>query len=130
VVDGDTLAFGRDKVRLWGIDAPETDQLCGDWAAGREATSTLVAIIGGREVACYRKGQDRYGRMVALCSAGGEDVGAKMVELGMAAAYVKYTTRYVDLEARARATGLGMWRHGCRAPWDWRADHRSTWNRG
>ena len=28
IVDGDTLAIGSEKVRLQGIDAPETDQFC------------------------------------------------------------------------------------------------------
>jgi endonuclease YncB( thermonuclease family) len=35
VVDGDTLVIGEVKIRLEGIDAPETDQVCLDRQAAR-----------------------------------------------------------------------------------------------
>jgi endonuclease YncB( thermonuclease family) len=47
VVDGDTLAIGATKVRLEGIDAPETDQVCLNakgirWTCGIDARDQLV----------------------------------------------------------------------------------------
>ena len=52
IVDGDTLAIGAEKVRLQGIDAPETDQFCLDgngvrWTCGIEARDQLALHIGG-----------------------------------------------------------------------------------
>ncbi len=42
VTDGDTIKFGTTIYRLWGIDAPETKQVCADgWPAGSEATRAL-----------------------------------------------------------------------------------------
>jgi endonuclease YncB( thermonuclease family) len=57
VVDGDTLVVGATKVRLEGIDAPETDQIClnakGDhWTCGIEARDRLQAHIEGQAVFC------------------------------------------------------------------------------
>src|SRR5258706_13888797 len=57
VVDGDTLVVGATKVRLEGIDAPETDQICLDakgdhWTCGIEAGDRLEAHIAGRVIAC------------------------------------------------------------------------------
>ena len=63
---------------------------------------------------------DRYGRMVATCTAGGDDLGAWLVENGWALAYRRYSLDYVDEEQRAQAGGLGMWRGAFVAPWDWR----------
>lgn len=54
VVDGDTLQLGRTYVRLFGIDAPEAGQTCGDWLPGPEAAAALAAFIAGRTVACER----------------------------------------------------------------------------
>jgi endonuclease YncB( thermonuclease family) len=34
VVDGDTLKLDGTTYRLWGIDAAEIHQTCGDWPAG------------------------------------------------------------------------------------------------
>lgn len=52
IVDGDTLAIGATKVRLEGIDAPETDQFCLNanghrWACGIDARDQLTAHVGG-----------------------------------------------------------------------------------
>jgi endonuclease YncB( thermonuclease family) len=54
VVDGDTLTIGAAKVRLQGIDAPETDQICLNangkpWPCGIEARDRLAAHIAKSE---------------------------------------------------------------------------------
>ena len=65
VVDGDTLAIGATRVRLEGIDAPETDQVCLNangmrWACGIDARDQLAAHIAGRVVTCSSNGTDVY----------------------------------------------------------------------
>ena len=42
--------MGNDRIRLWGIDAPEMSQTCGDLPAGRLAAGYLAELIGGQPV--------------------------------------------------------------------------------
>ena len=125
ITDGDTLKLNGVIYRLWGIDAPETKQDCPDgWAAGRLATTHLQSLISGRSVICERKDTDRYGRTVAICRAGGEDLGAMMVRDGYAWAFLRYSSDYVDQEALAKADRLGVHAHDCVVAWEWRARAR------
>jgi endonuclease YncB( thermonuclease family) len=97
VVDGDTLAIGATKVRLEGIDAPETDQVCLNangvrWTCGIDARDQLAAHIARQGISCSSKGTDAYKRTLAICSLAGEDLNAWMVQQGWALAYVQYSS--------------------------------------
>jgi len=53
VIDGDTLEIHGTRIRLWGVDAPESSQLCrGDdslqYRCGAKAANDLDAFIAGR----------------------------------------------------------------------------------
>lgn len=128
VIDGDTLDLGGQKVRLFGIDAPELDQVCDRdgrrWACGDAARAALAQIVGGRRVICAVQDIDRYGRNVATCLAGGEDVAALMVRQGLAVAYRRYSGRYINAEAAARADGIGLWASTYLTPEAHRAEGR------
>ncbi len=120
--DGDTIRLGSTVYRLWGIDAPESKQVCSDgWPAGRLATSRLQSVIQGKTVICEAKDTDRFGRTVAICRAGGEDLGALMVREGMAWAFVRYSSDYVGQEALAKSARVGVHAHDCVPAWEWRA---------
>jgi endonuclease YncB( thermonuclease family) len=123
IIDGDSLVVAGVEIRLYGIDAPEYRQYCfrrgRPWACGIEATRTLRAMIANRPVACRAREQDRYGRTVAACSVGGNDLGAAMVAGGHAVAYGAY-----DAEERAaRNAGRGIWSSTFDRPAAWRARH-------
>lgn len=125
VADGDTIKLHGTTYRLWGIDAPELKQDCPDgWPAGRLAATHLQSLIAGRNVICEHRDTDRYGRAVAVCRAGGEDLGAIMVRDGYAWAFVRYSREYVDKEERAKADRAGVHGHGCVSAWAWRAERR------
>lgn len=125
VTDGDTLRFNDQRVRLWGIDAPEIHQTCPDrWLAGIEAARKMRELVKDHEVTCENRGYDRYGRMIGLCRADGVDIQAAMVRAGMAWAFVKYSGDYVREEAQAKADRLGIHAHGCEPAWEWRAEQR------
>ncbi len=125
ITDGDTLKQGGATYRLWGVDAPEAKQVCPDgWPAGSLATTRLQALTAGRSIVCQEKDRDRYGRIVAICRASGEDLGAIMVREGLAWAFVRYSSDYIGQEAKAKADRLGVHAHGCLPAWEWRAQQR------
>ncbi len=133
VVDGDTLRLGRTRLRLDGIDAPETGQTCqganGPWRCGAAATKHLWLLTGGQTVICEKTGTDGYGRTLARCRIGGADIGSEMVRAGLAMAYRRYSLRYLSEELAARAARRGIWATEFTAPWEWRragADRRTS----
>ena len=73
---------------------------------------------------CDDRGRDRYGRLISVCTADGTEVNARMVAVGMALAYRRYSTDYVPQEAQAKAARAGMWAGRFVAPWDWRRGKR------
>jgi endonuclease YncB( thermonuclease family) len=130
VIDGDTIAVNDTRVRLEGIDAPETGQTCkrkwfGSWPCGAAATAALENLLSGKTVSCDSRGLDKYGRTLGVCFVDGRDINAAMVRQGFAWAFVKYSSSYVKEEAEARAGGLGIWQAPSTPAWEYRA-HRWT----
>ena len=112
ITDGDTLKQGGVTYRLWGIDAPEAKQVCPDgWPAGSLATTRLQALTAGRPIVCQEKDRDRYGRIVAICRASGEDLGAILVREGFAWAFTRFSVDYVDQQEEARRANRGVHAH-------------------
>ncbi|MBK8173944.1 MAG: thermonuclease family protein [Rhodospirillales bacterium] len=130
VVDGDTIKVEGERIRLQGIDAPESHQLCTvggvQWPCGQGATRELTTVTAGREVVCKGDKRDRYGRLLAVCYVAGDNVNARMVRDGWALAYRRYATDYVSQEAEARAAGSGIWRGQFVEPWEWRRERRAA----
>ncbi|QHO72328.1 nuclease [Bradyrhizobium sp. CCBAU 051011] len=131
IVDADTVVLNGQKIRLQGIDAPETDQTCLDasgkpFRCGLHARDALAKRSEGTVWACQFSGVDRYGRMLATCSTDGEDVGKWLVEEGWALAFRRYSTLYVADEDVAREAQRGLWSSSFIAPWDWRSRSRNT----
>jgi endonuclease YncB( thermonuclease family) len=130
VVDGDTIEIHQVRIRLHGLDAPESSQLCLDAKGQRHRCGALVANklaawLGRRTVTCSRKDTDRYGRMVGACTVAGESINVWLVEQGYAAAYRRYSKDYVAAEETARSERRGLWTGECQMPWDYRS-HRSN----
>jgi endonuclease YncB( thermonuclease family) len=126
VVDGDTIVLGELRIRLEGIDAPETTQTCGrriagHWRCGEEATRQLAKLIGDQPVRCEDQGLDKYGRTLGRCFAGDINLNAEMVRTGFAWAFVRYSAAYVTQETEARAARAGIWQGESIAAWDFRA---------
>ena len=129
ITDGDTLVVldasrQQHKIRLAGIDAPETKQ-----PFGKRSKEALSALVAGQWVEVDWHKHDRYGRIVGKVIAQGKDVNLAQVRTGMAWWYRKYANEqslvdqglYEAAEAKARVTGVGLW--GDKdpiAPWDWR----------
>lgn len=126
VLDGDTLKIAGVNYRLHGIDAPEKTQHCQidnvDWRCGQDAAAHLRGLIRNRPVRCVEKDRDRYGRVVAVCSAGGTELNRAMVRAGLAWAYRAYSRDYEDAELEAQILRSGLWAPSVQAQpaWDWR----------
>ena len=128
VIDGDTIEVASARIRLFGVDAPESAQRClagsSRWSCGAQATRALAGRIDGRSVACEERDRDRYGRIVAVCRYSGQNLNAWLVREGWAMAYRRYSTAYVGEEASARRAKRGLWRGDFVPPWDWRRGDR------
>ncbi len=73
--------------------------------------------VGERTVRCEERDIDRYGRIVAVCYLGGEDLNAWMVIHGWAVAFRRYSIDYVDEEEKARQAHRGIWQGEFLVPW-------------
>ncbi|MGB8526343.1 MAG: thermonuclease family protein [Rhodoplanes sp.] len=67
VIDGDTIEIHGQRIRLFGIDAPESSQLCvrptGErWRCGQRASFALADRVGRATVSCQPHDDDRLGR--------------------------------------------------------------------
>ncbi len=128
VIDGDTLEIHGQRIRLHGIDAPESRQLCvidgKRWQCGKDAANILADRIARRPVTCEDLGRDRYKRIIARCTVAGEDINACMVQQGLALAYRRYSHDYIDEEADAQAARRGIWAGEFVKPWEWRRGKR------
>lgn len=127
VIDGDTIEVRGERIRLWGIDAPEAGQPCTDatgetYRCGQQAAFALADWLGPRNITCEVRDTDRYGRKVAVCSDGETDLGAWLVERGWALDYRQYSKgAYAGQEQTAQQARAGIWGGTFTAPWDWRA---------
>ena len=128
VVDGDSLEVAGHRVRLFGIDAPESVQDCRDangrsYACGREARNALSATIGGQSVSCTPVGQS-YDRDVSVCTANGRDLSEAMVRSGHALELRQHSRgRYSAAEREAQTARRGLWAGDFERPSQWRQQH-------
>ncbi len=98
VIDGDTIEIHGQRIRLHGIDAPESGQTCLDaagrkWRCGQRAALALQDLIGRRTVTCDERDVDRYGRIVGRCLVGELDINEWLVAQGLALAYRQVLAR-------------------------------------
>ena len=127
VVDGDTLYIynekGTYKIRLSGIDAPESGQ-----AYGKRAKEHLAYLVAGKQVIAIVNSKDRYGRYVASVKADSKDVCAEMLTAGYAWHYKQYDNNkyYDELQREARKAKRGLWvDKKPQAPWEYRKEQRA-----
>lgn len=125
VTDGDTIKVsheGREvKIRLYGIDCPESGQLFGT-PAKRKTEELAQGVNVHVEVIDI----DRYGRQIALVRTDTVLVQESLVRAGLAWVYPQYCKialceEWKQLEAQAREDKAGLWKsENSIAPWEWR----------
>jgi endonuclease YncB( thermonuclease family) len=118
VVDGGSLDIKSDRIRLWGIDAPERGAWCyrhsRRWKPADDATAALRRCVEGKTVTCrVWSVEQRWFREVhtSECwTADGLDVGECMIRGGWATDYTCFSAGYYqDLETEAKNRGIGLW---------------------
>ena len=138
IIDGDTVEIRTpagimrksqsQRVRLYGIDAPESAQ-----KGGKEATRYLQKIIGRkRHIWLQPVGSDQYKRTVGIIYPNGgrpeESYNIRMIQAGQARAYMTtppFREAFQQAERQAREGNLGIWgRNKNQAPWEWRQGQR------
>ncbi|WP_081851461.1 thermonuclease family protein [Bradyrhizobium sp. URHD0069] len=131
VVDGDTIEIHSARIRVFGIDAPESDQLCrneesGLYRCGQKASNALFNFIGRRPVQCIEVDRDRYKRVVSVCNVGGTDIADWLVRNGLALDWPQYSKGgYAEAQTEAKRHERGMWAGSFKEPWVYRACRRS-----
>lgn len=127
VSDGDTIQIATPeqtklKVRLYGIDAPETVKINNRTRRinkpgqpyGDESWKALESKIMGKRVTLDILDIDKYRRMVGMIYLGNRNINLEMVKEGYAEAYIyylkePYKSEFIKAEQEARAAKKGIW---------------------
>ena len=117
VADGDTVTVldssnTQHRIRLEGIDAPESHQ-----AFGAQSKQSLAQMIFDKDVTVFYQKTDQYGRLVGKITLDGKDINLEQVKLGMAWHYKEYQREqtpedrelYARAEDEARTARRGLW---------------------
>jgi putative transposase len=107
-VDGDTIDIGGQRIRLHGIDAPESSQYCyradaEAWACGASATELMASLVAETTATCDIRDQDRDGRAIAICYAVGKELNAAMVRFFSSLKTVRIGRKSYRTRDQARA---------------------------
>lgn len=135
VADGDTITVLdanniQHKIRLEGIDAPETAQ-----AFGQKSKQSLSQMVQSKQVTVVYQKKDKYGRTLGKVFHNGTDVCLEQINLGMAWHYKKYASdqpkedreTYAQAELAARTKTIGIWKDkNPTPPWEFRIQKSSA----
>jgi endonuclease YncB( thermonuclease family) len=127
VSDGDTIHLTtleqtKLRVRLYGIDAPETPKINNRTGRvnkpgqpyGDEAWKALERKIMGKQVKLDILDIDKYRHMVGIIWLDNRNINLEMVSEGYAEAYVEYLkapyrSKFINAEQEAKAARKGIW---------------------
>ena len=131
ISDGDTITVlheGKgEKIRLYGIDAPEKGQ-----AFSKRAKQFAFQMVYGKTVEVETKDTDRYGRTVALISVDGQSLNEALIKNGLAWVFRKYCKEtfcedWLNLEIVARYGKIGLWSEpNPIPPWEFRHSNNKS----
>ncbi len=127
VSDGDTIHLTtreqtKLRVRLYGIDAPETPKINHRTGQvnkpgqpyGLESWRALKGKINGQQVRLDILDIDKYRRMVGIIWFGDRNINIEMVSEGFAEAFIEflkppYRSEFIQAEQEARTAKRGIW---------------------
>ena len=117
VADGDTVTVldssnTQHRIRLEGIDAPESHQ-----AFGTQSKKRLSEMVFGKDVTVVYQKTDQYGRLVGKVVFDGKDVNLEQVKAGMAWHYKEYQREQAAADRELYAAAEDDARNGRRGLW-------------
>jgi endonuclease YncB( thermonuclease family) len=113
VSDGDRIMVlhkGKgEKIRLYGIDAPDIGQ-----AFGQRAKQFTFDTVYGKTIKVETRGKDRYSLTIGIVMVNGESLNESLIQNGLAWVYQKYCKaafceNWLGLEIVARYDKIGLW---------------------
>jgi endonuclease YncB( thermonuclease family) len=130
ISDGDTITVQNSnnekvKIRLAGIDCPESFQVHGE-----AAKQFISSIVSGKRVRIEPETIDQYGRTVGMVLVNGKNINEQLVAQGHGWVFRKYCTadyckEWLNLEEKARKAQAGLWQDANpQPPWEWRAEQK------
>lgn len=128
VIDADTIEIHGQRIRIWGIDAPEGGQACKD-ASGKEyrcgqigAMKLASYIDEAQPIICAQRDINQYSRVVASCvNTFGQDLATWLVRNGHALDWPMYSKgAYSNAQSEAKSRKTGIWQGTFQEPWEWR----------
>lgn len=111
VIDGDSIAYGEQRLRLACIDAPEKGQA--GFTFSKELLSSKINLRESLEVEVV--GSDTYNRQVAIVSQRGKNLNLEMLRSGGAMVYsptkshCKDSQEFILAEQEAKELEVGIW---------------------
>lgn len=118
---GIRLRVGGTDVQLYGIEAPEATQACGNRSCAAAAKSALQKLVQGKRATCSISGRAEDGIASATCVVDGADVAAQLVRAGHVFSSTGLFATYASAEREARNGKLGLWKSNSDRP----AEHRA-----
>ncbi len=133
VIHAHVFYIGGRYVRLFGVDAPDNDQICSSatgssYNCGEEAASWVRGWIDKNPIDCYLLKVEPQGQDLATCVWGEYDIGAGLVGAGWGIANIRETHIYEPYQAKAQSQSSGLWQGSFYNPEDWRDIKRSRNN--
>lgn len=125
VIHAHIFYIGGRYIRLYGVDAPDTDQICSSstgsaYNCGEEAASWVRGWIDQNSIDCYILKVEPNGQDLATCVWGEYDIGAALVGAGWGLANTHETNIYQPYEVKAQSESSGLWQGSFYTPEDWR----------
>jgi endonuclease YncB( thermonuclease family) len=131
ITDGDTITVLQDrtqyKIRLYGIDCPESHQ---DF--GARAKQFVSDLVFNKDVRVVQKDKDRYGRVVGIIYLGDTCINEEIIKAGFAWVYHRYCKDpickdWLILEKEAGESKIGLWSHPDPVPpWEFRRGKKAS----
>ena len=104
VRDGDTIEVGKIPIRLNGVSAPELNE-----TLGNHSKSFMTNLVIGKSVRCELNGEKTHDRWVGVCYHEGKDIGAAIIDAGLALDCPRYSNgRYEEYEVQGAAAKIKL----------------------